>query len=257
MHRLACLFQRIIKLSFFTGSLLSSFSLILRIRRDHCAVQTVDYCGSALNFRGYDELALYEVLVDEEYKFLKELLISISEPLVLDVGAHIGSFAIWVFGVNSKANILSVEADPETHKVISLNKSSFVQEGARWEVIHKAAARQDGSILRLSNEGPSMSHHISLDGDVEVPGISLLALLNRLASDGGNVDLVKIDIEGSEEAFLFAAPDALERVDSLVIELHPHLCDTVRVQTLLAGYFNRIEDIGGRQSSKPLLYCRR
>ncbi|MCK5244957.1 MAG: hypothetical protein KAJ90_06775, partial [Desulfobacterales bacterium] len=64
-------------------------------------------------------------------------------------------------------------------------------------------------------------------------------------------------IEGSEEAFLCTSPDALKRVGSLVIELHPQLCDTDCVQLLLEEYFDHIEDIGGRKSTKPLLYCRR
>lgn len=239
------------------GGVLPAVVLLFRIRRDQSVIQSVSCGGIAVRFRGYDEQALYEVLVEEEYNFLTDFLNSTPAPLVLDVGAHIGTFAMWVFGTNANAQMLSVEADPATYRVIDLNCTAFVKEGADWQVIHGAAASEDGSVLLLSDTGPSMSHHVGSDGTVEVHGISLTTLLDKLAPNGASVDLVKIDIEGSEEAFLCTAPDALKRVDSLVIELHPHLCDTDRVQLLLEEYFDHIEDIGGRQSTKPLLYCRR
>lgn len=241
----------------FTGGFFLAVALLFRIRRDQSVIQSVSYGGIVVKFRGYDEQALYEVLVDEEYNFLSDFLGSTSVPLVLDVGAHIGTFAIWVFGSNEKAQVLSVEADPETYRVTELNCTAFVKEGADWRVIHGAAGSEDDSMLVLSDVGPSMSHHVGSDGTVEVRGISLTTLLDKLAPNGASVDLVKIDIEGSEEAFLCAAPDALKRVDSLVIELHPHLCDTNRVQLLIEECFGHIKDIGGRKSAKPLLYCRR
>lgn len=102
-----------------------------------------------------------------------------------------------------------------------------------------------------------MSHRIDAAGSIEVPSLALTGLLNRLAPNGGRIDLMKIDIEGSEEAFLCADPAALDRVDALVVELHPTLCDTARVEALLRERFSTIRVIEARKSSKPLLYCRR
>ena len=230
-------------------------STLMRIRRDRDAIQSVSYDGTPVRFRGSDEQALCEVLVDREYAFLTNLLSATPVPTILDIGAHIGTFAIWVFSVNPKARVLSVEADPRTYWVTELNVAAFTEGGTDWQVIHGAAAGEDGGVLHLSDVGPSMSHHIDPHGTVEVHGKSLTRLLDRIAPDGASVDLVKIDIEGSEEAFLCAAPDALKRVKSLVIELHPQLCNTNRVQLLLEEHFGRIKDMGGRKSAKPLLYC--
>lgn len=241
----------------FAGGVLPAIAILLRIRLDRNAIQSVSYGDTSVRFRGHDEQALYEVLVDEEYAFLADFIDSTPAPTILDVGAHIGTFAIWVFGVNAKAKVLSIEADPQTYRVTELNGTAFAKGGAEWQVIHGAAGSEDGSVLLLSDAGPSMSHHIDSDGTVEVRGISLTALLDKIAPSGASVDLVKIDIEGSEEAFLCTSPDALKRVGSLVIELHPQLCDTDCVQLLLEEYFDHIEDIGGRKSTKPLLYCRR
>lgn len=239
------------------GGTLAAISIILRIRRDHTAIQSVLYRGKTVKFRGHDEQAIREVLIDEEYAFLSNFVESTPTPKILDVGAHIGTFAIWVFGVNANARVLSIEADPQTFQLTERNADTFANEGIEWHVLHSAAGSEDGRLLFLSDTGPSMSHRIDSAGNIAVPGISLMALLDKIAPDGELVDLVKIDIEGSEEAFLCAAPDALKRIESLVIELHPQLCDTDHVQLLLGQYFGYIEKIGGRKSMKPLLYCRR
>jgi hypothetical protein len=98
-----------------------------------------------------------------------------------------------------------------------------------------------------------MSHKVSAKGSVQVKGISLAAL----TEGRGDIDLMKVDIEGAEEAFLCADPAALTPVKRLVIELHPQLCDTQRVRDVLQKAFSQIVEIHGRTSSKPLLYCRK
>lgn len=239
------------------GGFMQAAAVLVRIRWDRNAVQSVPYGVGSVSFRGHDEQALREVLVDREYTFLTDLLAASPAPTILDLGAHIGTFAIWSLGVNPKARVFSIEADPGTYRVAEWNVAAFAKQGADWRVIHAAAGSEDGAKVRLSNAGPSMSHRIDPDGTVEVESVSLTTLLDRVAADGAPVDLVKIDIEGSEEALLCATPDALNRVTALVVELHPNLCDTARVEAVLARYFDRIDDIGGRKSTKPLLFCRR
>ena len=238
------------------GGIVSAIVTLKNIRKDRDAIQSVSYRGTPVRFRGHDEQALLEVLVDLEYEFLADLLSGLPSPTILDIGAHIGTFAIWVFGVNENAHVLSLEADPKTHLVAELNVATFAEGGVDWRLIQGAAGSEDGVVLRLSDTGPSMSHHVDPKGRIEVQGMSLTTLLDRIAPGGESVDLVKIDIEGSEEAFLCAKPEALKRVNTLVIELHPQLCDTACVLSVLKGFFNHIEDIGCRRSTKPLLYCR-
>ena len=81
------------------------------------------------------------------------------------------------------------------------------------------------------------------------------SLLDGLVGASGAVDLMKVDIEGSEEAFLCANPDLLRRVHHLVVELHPYLCDTGRVEEVLRDIYGTVEKMQGRSSSKPLLMC--
>ncbi len=226
------------------------------------AIQLVFYClnkksGVPVRFRGHEEAVLREILVDRDYGFLTDLLTATPEPTIIDVGSHIGIFPIWVYGINPQARVLSVEADPGTYEVAKLNSAAFTERGIDWEMIRGPAGSEDGSLLRLSISGPSISHRIDVNGTVEVRGISLTTLLDRLVQCGKMVDLVKIDIEGSEETFLCTEPEALKRVSALVIELHPKFCDINRVQRLLQEHFDCIEKIERSKTVKPLLYCRK
>jgi FkbM family methyltransferase len=229
--------------------------LLLRIRVFPKAIHEIRIRNRPVLFRPSDEEAIREVFVDEEYAFLREALCANEMPKILDVGAHIGTFAIWCLGEQPTACILSIEADPETFEVVCRNAKTFQKAGFQWSVLHGAAGARDGEILRLSISGPSMSHRISSDGGISVQSISLKALLDRIAPDGGAVDLLKVDIEGSEEAFLCEMPGALVRVNALVIELHSNLCDTQRVKSVLLAHFDHITAINSLQSKKPLLYC--
>ncbi len=239
------------------GDPISAALLLGRIRWQCKALHQVTFATHKIAFRSEDEQVLREVLVEREYAFLDRTLWNSSAPRVLDVGAHIGTFALWLLSIIPSARILSVEADPTTVKVAERNALSLRSKGFDWTVLHAAAGDRDGEILQLSTEGLSMSHRIDPAGTLEVGSVSLDSLLDYLAPNGGAVDLVKVDIEGSEEAFLCSSPDALARVSELVIELQPYLCNTRRVENVLKAHFSSIVAIVGRTSSKPLLYCRR
>jgi len=240
-----------------TGSPWQTFTTIHQIRRHPNKIQTVRSGSFSINFRGTDELALYEVLVLREYDFLRASLAASAHPKVLDIGAHIGTFAIWTFSVNSQAQVLSVEADPDTCQITFQNTQRLSSQGFHWQTLQKAAGDTDDELLSFSSAGPSMSHRLSTQGDIAVCSISLRSLLNTLAPHHGGVDLVKIDIEGGEENFICGDPDALDRVKSVVIELHPQLCDVDNVQNVLIKKFSTIKLVNNRLSNKPLMFCHR
>lgn len=252
--RLRSFSRRIAWFNRLTGDWWRVIRIVLAIKLRPDARHSVIWKAHRIHFRGKDEQALKEVLVDDEYAFLNPLLDSIEAPRILDIGAHIGTFAIWSLDRNRRSRILSLEADPDTAGLTLVNSGSY----EAWSVQHGAAGERDGEIVHLSVSGPSMSYHVrpGLKG-VPVSSISLLAILDAFAGQGRGLDLMKVDIEGSEEAFLCADPSQLARVRALVVELHPHLCDARRVQSTLEAAFDNVLHIGGRLSTKPLLYFTR
>jgi FkbM family methyltransferase len=227
----------------------------LSASRDPSHVARGTYLGTPVSFRGIDAMAIKEVLVDREYAFAVDRIAHLASPTVLDVGAHIGLFALAVLKAIPSARAQSVEADPETYRVLLSNIADARSQGSEWKAVHAAAWSTDCDAVRFFSVGPSMSHRVSSKGNTIVEGISLKSLLDGFVGGSGIVDLLKVDIEGSEEAFLCAEPSLLKRARNLVVELHPNFCDTSHVEKVLRDSYQIVKEVHGRSSSKPLLLC--
>jgi FkbM family methyltransferase len=255
LKRIANLNERVAWMKEFTGSSLSALRFWLYASRnlDHVCVGA--YQGTEIAFRGLDTMAIKEVLVDMEYANVVHRLVDLDAPVILDIGAHIGLFSLSVLKKKPRARVLSVEADPQTYSVLMRNIAALHANGANWEAINAAAWGEDGMQLCFEAAGPSMSHRVSDSGKVFVNTTTLKSLVNRVLERHDAIDMLKIDIEGSEESFLCAAPEMLRHVRSLVIELHPGLCNADRVRDVLASAYSTFVDLHDRTSSKPLLLC--
>jgi hypothetical protein len=104
--------------------------------------------------------------------------------------------------------------------------------------------------LELNVAESSTSTKVGRNGTESVPGRDLRTVL---ADMDGCVDLMKVDIEGAEESFLCAHPDALRQVEHLLVEIHPKECDAAAVIATLQKRWSRLYRVQGRISSKPLL----
>jgi FkbM family methyltransferase len=236
-----------------SGGLFHFIYLLAQRKIQPSRMLSIKYMGMDVNFRSGDCEAIEEVLHHEEYAFVAQKLRCLQTPVVLDVGSCIGTFGLWVLGINPQAQILSVEANPETFKVGQSNIPSWARD---WKMENLAAFGRDGVTVSLQTAGPPMSHHLSSEGSVNVISVSLSSLL-KMSGANGSIDLMKVDIEGSEEEFLCSASEALKAVKCLIVELHPGRCDVDRVVETLAREFAQIETINRDWSSKPLLYCQR
>lgn len=253
--RVASLAERVAWLSRLTSTRRSALAFWLAASRNSNHLGSFNLRGTQVVFRGADVLALKEVLVDREYALVLPRLAGTVAPRVLDVGAHIGLFSLWLLKEYPQAQVLSVEADPRTYDILTRNVAAARATGARWDALNAAAWDKDGRELRFSGTGPTMSHRINGSGETIVKGVTLTTLLDRLVARGDPIDLMKIDIEGSEEAFLCAHPDVSRRVRNIVVELHPNLCDTQRVLQVLRSAYGTVTEVSQRASSKPLLLC--
>ena len=257
-RRAAHLLNRLRWLSPLVGGPLAAFGLLMRMRSNPEGLHTVRYASREIRFRSRDERAIKEVIADRDYVFLMGQLCTSSSPLILDVGAHVGSFALYCLGQAPKARILSVEANPATYAVLQENARRWSSAGATLRVEHAAAGAHDGETLKIGEYGgSSMSDRVDDGGALSASSLSLPSLATLCSPKGEDIDLAKIDIEGSEEALICNHPETLQRIKAMVIELHPDLCDAERVRSMLHHAYPSVVEIRGRISSKPLLYCRR
>lgn len=225
-----------------SGTLLASDFILSRLLAlgklpGHNASRRVRIKEGQINYRFNrgDLQSVREVLLEECYR-LPFLL----EPQnILDLGANIGLTSLWMWKQFHPRKIIAVECDPDNAAVTRLN---FRDNGIPGEVIEAAVGGANGIAEfapdRASNLGRLLTHvnpESRAPDTVTVPMISLPDLLTRF--DGQRVDLIKMDIEGAEEAVFSGDLSWLQSVHALIVEMHE---DRVDVSTLT----QRVADSG-------------
>jgi len=206
--------------------------------------------GVNLLARPQDWLALDEIFSEREYGFVEELIPMADDPLVVDFGANIGAFSAFVLGRWPSALVHSVEASPDTADL--LKRNCEMNGGFAWHVHHCAVWTHDGSVeFRLG--GASTGRRVQFEGrGSTVPSRTLPTLLTGFALGQRRITLLKIDIEGAEEAVLNQAGSWLDRIDHLIVEVHPPASRREAIVERLNGSFRSVREIP-RHSTKPLL----
>jgi len=161
-----------------------------------------------------------EVFIDDDYYFSTKN----PKPFVVNLGANIGVDELYFKWLYPDAKILSFEALPENATLLEKNivnnnfddivieaKAVGVQEGVLNMYGDRRAASLSSSLVE-SHGGSEYTGKC-----VEVPVVRLSGYLSDKT-----VDLLKIDIEGSEAQVIneLATANVLKNVDQLVIEFH-------------------------------------
>ena len=139
---------------------------------------------------------------------------------VLDLGAHIGTFSL--FATANGYEVISVEASPRN---AALLKMSVLKNGFNNIKIIPAAVSDHLGSLVFYEDGPRGAVSNSIMSDyrtVSVPAITADSLVSDF--DLGCVDLIKMDIEGSEVAAVRGMPNILsdENAPCLLFESNGH-----------------------------------
>jgi FkbM family methyltransferase len=206
------------------------------------------FCDIPFVGRKEDWAAIREVLVEDEYSCVDSLLPADGEQRVLDLGANIGTFAMRMFSHNSESRIVSVEAAEDTFNILDENKK--LNPTLNWEVMKNGVWREDGP-LTLMRRGISVGHRvIEGQGDEVIMGVSLQTLIENLGWE--SIDLIKMDIEGGEEAVIPSALEILRKTRFLIVELHSDRVDIAPLIKSLREIYARHWQLNARESSKPL-----
>lgn len=204
--------------------------------------------------RPTDWFGLEEIILQQEYSFAESVFSGSSPATVVDLGANIGLFSIYAFSLWPSVTVHSVEPSWRTYRILERNR--IANPDLNWHVYHYAAWCSEGE-MRFVNSEYSTGGRIGDNdtGDEIVPTIGLSALLSSYVRTP--VDLMKMDIEGAEEAVLSGSQSNLQSVKRLIVEVHPQRCDLVQVVSVLRTAYEFLYQIPGRRSSKPLLLATR
>ena len=166
-----------------------------------------------------DVVTLDEVFHLRDYELPEPVareLESLGEPRILDLGANIGLFGLFVLDRYPHARVTSIEADPDNAAVlrecVAINRAA-----ERWEVVEAVASSHDGTVSFVT--GDYSLSHIAGPGEIGVP-VRAVDVFEHLSE----TDLAKIDIEGGEWGILGDARLADSPVRAIVVEYHAFAC---------------------------------
>lgn len=212
--------------------------------------------GQTFFARGQDFPALTEIVLDDEYGFVRPLLRSHPSPTVVDLGANIGLFAIGILAQHPAASVHSFEPVPSTFAVLIANRRRIGLTG--WRCYNLAIADAD-TFVPIAARPWSTSARVELQGGWEgvalSPSMRLSTLVHTL--ELAHTDLVKIDIEGMEEDVLIDARTQLKDIANLVVEVHPPISNPETIIKLLVEEFPYVYEVQRGGSTKPLLLASR
>ena len=199
--------------------------------------------------RPTDWCAFQEIILENEYAITRNVLqrSAVSRPIILDLGANIGLFAVYILSIEPAASVLSVEASKDTYQVLEKNRN--LNRGCEWDILNAAVSDSDG-YLSFEEGVVSTSGKLSSAGNVQVKSLRLASILKNYNDE---ILLIKMDIEGAEEGVIADSKDILFKVKNLIIEIHPNICNADNVVSILRECYDKLYFLPGRRSSKPLL----
>jgi FkbM family methyltransferase len=139
-----------------------------------------------------------------------ELLETLPELRVLDLGANIGLFGSYMLSRHPRATITSFEPDPWNFQLLErcvlLNQAQ-----SKWTLIEKCVGVAGGE--RHLAAGRYADSHVTEGSGIVVACVDVFPYLD-------NSDLVKMDIEGSEWPILSDPRLAAAKCPAIVVEWH-------------------------------------
>ncbi|MES2765774.1 MAG: FkbM family methyltransferase [Bacteroidota bacterium] len=163
-----------------------------------------------------DIAMFYEMFWRVVYKLPQDVFKNVKT--IVDLGANVGMASLYFAENCPQAKIFAVEPERNNFSVLTKNLADKSAQ-KRFKKLQAAIDDKDGEVT-LHSGGMSYNVHISDGNDrgENVRAISMNSLLNGF--DIAEIDLLKIDIEGTEKKIFAKDTDWLDRVKSIIIEFH-------------------------------------
>jgi FkbM family methyltransferase len=161
-----------------------------------------------------DIQGIREVWFDQNYRLPLDLKVA----SLLDLGANIGLTSLYLAKTYGVSLIVAVEPNPAN---VLLTRRNLSQNGIKARVIEAAVGPRDG-VARFSDAIDSNLGSLSDEGrEVRMISIPTLCFDEGIES----IDLLKMDIEGGEQALLSGEIDWINSIGAIIAEFHPDRVD--------------------------------
>jgi len=141
---------------------------------------------------------------------------------VVDCGANIGCVSLNLLNRFPKVHLIAIEPDPGNFGILQDNLGPY---GDRVRLVNAAVLGRCGTvdITESSDDGREWARRVVSSTEGSIKAIDLEVVLSMC---GGTIDLLKVDIEGSELSVFSEDPHRwLFHVRNIAIELHGEECD--------------------------------
>ncbi len=177
-----------------------------------------------------------------------------ASPRILDCVANVGLASLYFKRIFPAARITAFEADPALFAMLAANLGN--NGAADVQAVHAAVWTSDGT-LAFRCEGSDSGMIESLPGAVAGEAVRVPSLRLRTLLEREPVDLLKLDVEGAEDAVLADCDGVLHRVGAMVMDLHefdPAARQAPRVLERLsaAGFKYAVDDFVALPWREPL-----
>jgi len=167
-----------------------------------------------------------ETIFDGVYNFNYKL----SPKIILDVGAHVGDYSIYMGLEYPKAKIFAFEPNPKTYKILVENiKVNGVKNVTTINLGLSNRSQKEKLYLQLASGMTSVykkeNHSFS---SVSINTLSLADFLRKYSVN--SVDIMKVDCEGAEyKIFLGLPKNTLSQIKNITMEYHDGLAKNSHV----------------------------
>lgn len=163
-------------------------------------------------FSSHDARTITEIFCREDYGPGRGLRV------VVDVGANIGLAALFFLTRSPAAHVYCYEPDPR-------NVTRLRQNLRGWEASYtlvEAALTVENGVFGFRQEPTGRYGAVAsdpADASLMVRGVSIASALDEILGREGEIDLVKIDVEGTEEELVTAiGPERRRFIRTIVYE---------------------------------------
>lgn len=187
------------------------------------------------HFRNYSDFGLaYEILIMNSYQLNSEFC---NPKHIVDLGANSGISAIYLNALFPDATVHCYEPDPHTFSQLQLNTVHLTNVNGHQEVVSDKKGHIEFLADPKSNVTSSIIRRNSRQVPISVKSRCLYSVLDKI---GAPIDLLKVDIEGSEE-IVFRDFNDFGKIRNLIGELHFDLCNAQIVLEKLQQSYHNIE----------------
>jgi FkbM family methyltransferase len=176
-----------------------------------CKVRTPQGIVAPTVFSYHDMLTVNEVFCREDYRVGSDLRVAV------DIGSNIGISALYFLTRTPKARVWLYDPVPRNVERLRSNLAGF--EG-RWRIEDVAVADRDGEgRFAVGSSGRYGSLELESDSSIQVRVRHINSVLREVLDSEDQIDVLKLDIEGSEARTLQAtSPELLAQVGVLYAE---------------------------------------